>query len=236
MQKAAVVYREPLRVGDAAELVGRVRERVAGACHGVTLHLQSRSLPAEIIADGGLDTTLACALVLWVDRPEVLETLAGELDAIGSQRDTWLLVESVMREYPRIEWSPGDPSPGVTLFALLRKRAALSDHEFHARWQRHSQLSLRLHPLTRYHRNAVLRRLGHDEHGCDGIVEERVASLADLSPDRFYIGDGAREQAVASLDTYVDLAAGGLTCALMDEVLVKLPSWVAPLAGRAVAG
>src|SRR5688572_7452682 len=156
MQKAAVVYREPLRVGDPAELLRRVRERVAGACHGVTLHLRRRTLPAEIIADGGLDTTLACVLVLWVDRPEVLETLDGELEAIGPRRDTWLLVESVMLEYPRIDWSIGGPSPGVTLFALLRKRAALSDREFQARWQRHSQLSLRLHPLTRYHRNAVL--------------------------------------------------------------------------------
>src|SRR5688572_29280980 len=150
MQKAAIVYREPLRAGEPADLVRHVRERIADTCHGVTLHLRSRALPAEIIADGGLDSTLAGALVLWFDRPEVLETLATELDAIGPRRDTWLLVESVMREYLRIDWSLGDPSPGITLFALLRKRPALTDHEFHARWQRHSQLSLRLHPLTRY--------------------------------------------------------------------------------------
>jgi hypothetical protein len=235
MQKAAVVYRQPLHVGDPAELVRRVRERMADACHGVTLHVQSRALPAEIIAEGGLDTTLAAALVLWVDRPEDLEELSDELDAIGPSRDAYLLTESVMREYAHIDWPLGEASPGATLFALLQKRAALTDHEFHERWQRHSTLSLRHHPLTRYHRNAVLRRLGHATRRYDGIVEERIASLADLAPERFYIGTGAREQAVASLDAYVDLAAGGLTCALMEEFLIKLPSWVAPLVHPATA-
>jgi hypothetical protein len=230
MQKAAVVYREPLRIGKPAQLVPHVRERVAKASQAATLHVRSRSLPAEIIAAGGLDPTLAAALLLWVDRTEDLDRLAAELDAIGPRRDTYLVVESVLREYPRIDWPPSEASPGVTLFALLRRRGAIEEQEFHARWQRHSTLSLRHHPLTRYHRNAVLRRLGPGPHDCDGIVEERVASLADLAPERFYIGDGVREAAIASLDAYVDLAAGGLSCGLMDEYLVKLPPWVAPLA------
>src|SRR5690349_19429967 len=108
MQKAAVVYREPLHVGDPVQLVRRVRERVADACHGVTLHVQSGALPAEIIAEGGLDTTLAAALVLWVDRPEDLDELSAELDAIGPSRDTYLLTESVMREYALIDWPLGE--------------------------------------------------------------------------------------------------------------------------------
>jgi hypothetical protein len=229
MQKAAVVYREPLQVGGTADLVRHVRDRVAHVCHGATLHVQSRALPADIIAAGGLDTTLAAALMLWIDRPEDLDAIDAELDAVGPSRDTYLLAESVMREYRCIDWPLGEPSPGVTLFALLHKRQALTDREFHERWQRHSTLSLRVHPLTRYHRNAVLRAVGRTERNCDGIVEERVATLADLAPERFYIGEGARDRAVDSLNEYVDLAAGGLTCALMEEFLIKLPSWVAPL-------
>jgi hypothetical protein len=63
-----------------------------------------------------------------------------------------------------------------------------------------------------------LRQDRHDTPDCDGIVEERIASLDDLAPERFYIGDGAREPRNQSLDRYVDLSAGGLSCALMDEI------------------
>ena len=86
MQKAAVVYREPLHVGGTADLVRHVRDRVSHVCHAVTLHVQSRALPAEIIAAGGLDTTLAI-LQGWCKRypnepafaiPAILEKKVAE--------------------------------------------------------------------------------------------------------------------------------------------------------------
>ena len=236
MQKVAVIYRDPSRpaTGVAAQLQ-HLREFVAPHCHALTLHVRSRALSAEIIAAGGLDATLAAALMLWVEKPEVVEALDYPLAWLGSNRQTYFLVESTLREYPRIDWPESAMSPGVTLLALLSRRRTLSMREFHEHWQQHSKLSLQLHPLTRYHRNAVLRQAGHDTPDCDGIVEERIASLADLAPERFYIGDGARERATRSLDRYVDLSAGGLSCALMDEYLIKLPAWLLSTAQRSAA-
>lgn len=227
MQKVAVLYREPLHPAAAPDaLRAHVSRAIAPACHAVTLLLRNRDLPTAILAEGGLDTTIGAALILWIDRAETLRDLAAQLDWVGDRRRTCFLVESVIREYPRIDWSPGSRSPGATLLALLRKRPGMSDHDFRERWEHHSTLSVRLHPLTRYHRNAVLRTDGEEPPDCDGLVEERIGTLEDLAPERFYIGPGARELATSSLDGYVDIAHGGLTCALMDEYLLKLPAWL----------
>ena len=80
--------------------------------------------------------------------------------------------------------------------------------------------------LTRYHRNAVVRQIDRDEPDCDGIVEERIGRLEDLAPERFYLGERAQERALESLARYVDPAAGGLNCGLMDEYIVTRPAWL----------
>ena len=227
MQKVAVLYREPLRHDlAAADWCARVTSSIAPACHAVTLLLRNRELPTEILAAGGLDTTIGAVLVLWIGRSEVLAELDRHLKWPGERRCAYVLLESVIREYERIDWPLGQRSPGATLFALLRKRAELGEREFRERWERHSTLSVRLHPLTRYHRNVVVRTLGAASDAYDGVVEERIGSLDDLAPERFYIGPGAREEATQSLAGYVDLASGGLTCSLMDEYLIKLPPWL----------
>jgi len=227
VQKVAVLYREPVRhAAEAARWCEHVAATIAPACHAVTLLLRNRELPTEILAAGGLDTTIAAALVLWIDRSERMHELAAGLAWPGNDLRSYALVESVVLEYPLLDWPPGTRSPGATLLALLRKRPELSEAEFIARWERHSTLSVRLHPLTRYHRNRVMRASGGEPPDCDGLVEERIGSLEDLAPERFYIGPGARDEATRSLDSYVDLARGGLTCALMDEYLIKLPPWL----------
>jgi hypothetical protein len=226
VQKVAVIYREPLRPKALDTLIEQVRGGIAPHCHGVTLHVRSRDLPEGIIASGGLDPTLAAALVVWIGQTETLATLEPALDVLGPVRATYLLVESVMKEYARIDWPEGTRSPGATLLALLKRRAGLSVAEFHERWQAHSRLSLEFHPLTRYHRSAVARQVGREQPDCDGIVEERIGSIKDLEPGHFYRGEQARERAIASLEGYVDLAAGGLTCGLMDEYLIRRPAWL----------
>jgi hypothetical protein len=225
VQKVAVLYREPLRPVPE-RWAEHVASSIAPECHALTLLLRNRSLPTEILAAGGLDTTIGAALVLWIDRTELLHDLAGRLEWGGADRRTYLLVESVILEYGRIDWPLGTRSPGATVLALLRKRPELSEREFRERWEHHSTLSVRLHPLTRYHRNIVVRAAGNDPADCDGLVEERIGSLDDLAPERFYIGPGARDEATRSLDGYVDIANGGLTCTLMDEYLIKLPAWL----------
>jgi hypothetical protein len=230
VQKVAVLYREPLRYDATPERwVAQVATSIASGCHAITLLLRNRALPTEILAAGGLDTTIGAALVLWIERAEVMRDLAQRLAWAGDDRRVYWLVESVIREYQRIDWPLGARSPGATLLALLRKRPEIGEREFRERWEKHSTLSVRLHPLTRYHRNAVVR-MGVDERpDCDGLVEERIGSLADLAPERFYVGPGAQEEAMRSLDGYIDIANGGLTCTLMDEYLVKLPAWLRSL-------
>jgi len=61
--KVAVIYRDPLRPVALDTLLQRLRDEVAPHCLGVTLHIRSPDLPAAIIADGGLDATLAAALM-----------------------------------------------------------------------------------------------------------------------------------------------------------------------------
>jgi hypothetical protein len=226
MLKVAVVYAEPLatRAG-AAEIIAHVRDHISPACHSVTLHLRNR-LTSDAVVAGAFDATIGAALMVWVDRAETSDRLCDSLAWIGAARETYFVSESVVREYACIDWPACAQSPGVTLLALLRKRAELAPLEFHERWQRHSVLSERIHPLTRYHRNAVLRQAGRSTPNWDGIVEERVATLEDLAPERFFRGEGAQEAAVASLDGYVDVSGGGIRCALMDEYLIRLPSWL----------
>jgi len=227
MQKVAVLYREPVRHAvEPARWCEHVAATIAPTCHAVTLLLRNRELPTEILATGGLDTTIGAALVLWIDRSERLHELAAGLAWPGNHRRSYALVESVVVDYPLVDWPPGTRSPGATLLALLRKRPELSKAEFTARWEHHSTLSVRLHPLTRYHRNVVVGTAAGEPPDCDGLVEERIGSLDDLAPERFYIGPGAQDEAVKSLDSYVDIANGGLTCALMDEYLIKLPAWL----------
>lgn len=210
----------------AARILGIVRDRVAPCCAAAALHVRDEALPARIIAEGGFDTTLLAALSLWVQRIEEIEPLRVVFNQISERWSAYSVVESVIREYPRVDWPVGTKSPGATLFALIRRSARVRTGEFFRLWQEHSQLSMRLHPLTRYHRNAVQRQLDADQADCDGIIEERVGSMADLAPERFYMGAGAMEAAVKSLSAYVDLEAGGLACALLEEYLIKLPPWL----------
>jgi hypothetical protein len=158
LQKVAVIYRDPLRPAtDVAAQLQHLREFVAPHCHALTLHVRSQALSAEDHLADGLDATLAAALMTLGRKPEVLEALDYPLAWLGSNRQIYVLgrVDSCVS----ILASTGRKvamSPGVTLFALLRRRGTLSAREFHERWQQHSKLSLQLHPLTRYHRNAVV--------------------------------------------------------------------------------
>ncbi|HXX48826.1 MAG TPA: EthD domain-containing protein, partial [Myxococcota bacterium] len=73
---------------------------------------------------------------------------------------------------------------------VFEQPARLGREEFIARWHgSHTPLSLEVHPLWRYVRNAVARPLSAGAPPYAGIVEEHVRELADLTdPARFYGG------------------------------------------------
>jgi hypothetical protein len=133
-----------------------------------------------------------------------------------------------------ITWMPGHASPGATLLAVFRKKAGLTIDEFLDRWMTHSTLPLKIHPLSRYHRNFVVRRIAGAGEELHGIVEERVRAIEDLAPERFYIG-GPKVHAWASADiaTFIDVR-NSMWCNLAQEFILKLLPWLERL--RATEG
>jgi hypothetical protein len=214
--------------GIYVERIGRKLEPVVS---GLTVHISGGALRTDFLADTNLyDAGIYCAISAWIDAVEVADELYEMLEFMPGKRAIYSVVESVPREYKQIDWQMGQPSPGVTLLALFRKRADLLPDQFQGRWENHSLLSLRIHPLSRYHRNRVIRRIIGAGEEWDGIVEERVGSIEELAPERFYIG-GAADQALAAADLgeFIDVRSG-MKCNLLSEFILKLPPW---LEGRA---
>lgn len=111
----------------------------------------------------------------------------------------YLVTESVPRDFDRRSWPDGVRSPGVKLISVFEQPARLTRAEFIARWHgSHTPLSLEIHPLWRYVRNVVARRLTDGAPDYAGIVEEHVRALEDLTdPARFY---GGAERMAANIE------------------------------------
>jgi len=232
MQKIIVVYKDPLSIGtggetDVAEAIVRhLAALPAKHCAGITAHIKTAELPSDLLLSGSFDLSVACGLSLWIPSFEDLDALRGPLHAIGTPDGIYSVVESTPREYATIDWPEGVKSPGATLFARFNRRNDVSRDEFLRQWQEYSALSLRHHPLIKYHRNAVMCKIAGAGADWDAFVEERVRSTADLAPEKFYLGAGARERAVERLEAFVDTA--GMRCCLLEEYLVRRPCWLNP--------
>jgi hypothetical protein len=227
MEKLIVVYDRPVASGiPVSRVTELLADGVAPHCHAVNLHFCDKLFPPEVITSGSFDISIDCAISIWVDRVERLEQCRAAFDAIDPQYTVYLVAESVPQEYARIDWPDGERSPGVTLFAMLKRRPTVPAPEFYERWLAHTQISLEIHPLTRYHRNAVLRKVSGSGDFWDGIVEERVACLDDLDPARFYTDEAAKQRTVDDLLVFVDLPAGGMRVSLLDEYILKRPAWL----------
>jgi hypothetical protein len=228
MEKVIVVF-----VGGGGErekpdvYVERIRQRLVPVVGGLTVHISGDALRTDLLANASLyDARVYCAISAWIDTVEAADDLYEMLEFMPGDRAIYSVVESVPREYNLIDWRVGEPSPGVTLLALFRKKPGLLPNQFQKHWQNHSVLSLRIHPLSRYHRNRVIQRIIGPGEPWDGIVEERVGSIEDLAPERFYIG-GAADQALAAADIaeFIDVRSG-MKCNLLREFILKLPPWL----------
>jgi hypothetical protein len=152
------------------------------------------------------DGLLSAAVSLWLDSLDARGPIEERLRDLGSQLAGYLVTESVPREYAARDWPDGERSPGVTLVAAFPKPDRIDDESFYRGWQEsHTPLSLRLHPLTRYIRNAVARALTPGAPPFRAIVEERVASLEDLAdPHRFYGSEADQQRAFDDLARFAD--------------------------------
>ena len=227
MEKVILVYESLPDVNLQTEkLLDHLTRAVMPQVRGLTVHLRNLGLPREFLSAGGFDSRVAFAVAVWLDSHEQGAAVQDGLNAFGTPTAGYVVTESVSREYARINWLEGTRSPGVTLFAQLRRRAELSPDDFQHRWHEHSKLSLRLHPLTRYYRNFVQRRLWGEGPAWDAIVEERVGCIEDLLPERFYPDDAAQVLAVQDLESFVDITRDDMRCALLEEYVLRRPPWL----------
>lgn len=218
---------------DPAAAIAALQERIAPRVEALTVHLAGRAVRTDLLdrsgddPDGGslFDGTLYCAVSMWMESADHAPEVFDRLDFLPGRKTMYSVVEAAVRDYDAMNWAPGSASPGATLLALFRRKAGMSHDEFRARWTDHSKLSIRLHPLVRYHRNLIVHRVLGEGGDWDGIVEERVGSLEDLAPERFYIGEGAREWASADIETFIDVAKG-MRCNLLTEYILKPPRWL----------
>ncbi|HTO70561.1 MAG TPA: hypothetical protein VMR31_11925 [Myxococcota bacterium] len=132
----------------------------------------------------------------------------------------YLVTESVPRDFDRRTWPNGARSPGVKLVSVFPKPDRLGRDEFIARWHgSHTPLSLEVHPLWRYVRNAVARPLTEGAPPYAGIVEEHMRELADLTdPARFY---GGADEMQANMKRILDDAKSFLDLERVASVVAS---------------
>ena len=109
----------------------------------------------------------------------------------------------------------------MTLVAAFPKARDIDAETFFAEWQeRHTPLSLSMHPLTRYVRNSVARLLTPEAPPYWAVVEERVGDLEDLAdPERFYGSPEGQQRAFEHTKRFTDIDE--MHTALMSEYIVR---------------
>lgn len=171
----------------------------------------------QMNATGLLDAHLS----LWVDNLDDrggIEEIVSELTA---RQAGYLVTESILREYPADVREPGQPSPGIALVTTFPRPDRLDDETFYARWHgSHGPLSLELHPLTRYVRNAVARPVTPDAPPIRAIVSESVESAAVAADvELFYGGRANRKRIVEDLLSFADVET--LSTVVMREYVLE---------------
>lgn len=167
---------------------------------------------------------LGACVSIWLDSLDARAPVEAHLAEASADPAGYLVTESLPRDYSRRDWPDGARSPGVTLVAAFPKARDIDAATFFFEWQeRHTPLSLSMHPLTRYVRNSVARLLTPDAPPYWALVEERVAELRDLAdPERFYGSAEDQQRAFEHVERFTDLDE--MHTALMSEyILCSLP-------------
>ena len=140
-------------------------------------------------------------LVPYGRRPVALLSAWGEVAALGRVREAlaglegslagWQVDEAIPVTRERT-WAVGERAPGACLLTLFHKNRKLDrDAFFHEWYQHHTPLSLRVHPLWCYVRNAVAEPIVPGSPSWDGIVCESFRERRDLLQHRRLFGGPA---------------------------------------------
>lgn len=145
-----------------------------------------------------------------------------ELLAAGSLRAArYAVSEAIPLAYADRDWPDGERTPGACLVSTFVRRPELDRDEFLRRWhQGHTPLSLEIHPLWSYVRNVVEATLTPGAPEWEGIVEEQVRELADLTdPIRWYGSQENYERGLADAQSFIDFDR--MECQLMSEYILR---------------
>jgi hypothetical protein len=173
---------------------------------------------APVDGPGGV---LSACVSAWLE-PGTVETRIEETLASGSLRVArYAAQEAVPVRYADRDWLDGERTPGACLVSAFTRRADLSEQEFFRRWHEgHTPLSLEIHPLWSYIRNVVEEALTPDAPSWDGIVEEQVRELEDLTdPLRWYGSEENMERGLADAQSFIDFDR--MECQLMSEYILR---------------
>lgn len=171
---------------------------------------------AQMNAHGLIDAQIS----LWVENLDGRGGIESVVAGLAERHAGYLVTESILCEYPGPNWPAGEASPGIALVTTFPKPEKLDFETFYARWHgSHGPLSLELHPLTRYVRNAVFRPITEGAPTFHAIVSESVASCAVAADvDQFYSGPANRKRIVKDLLSFAEIET--MSTAVMREYIL----------------
>ncbi|UCE87798.1 MAG: EthD domain-containing protein [Deltaproteobacteria bacterium] len=201
------------RVADRDALEGHLLERAAprlraggGRERVVNVVDVEASLRASmpLVREAG---SLAGLVTLRAEAPGGPEGIEEIARAVPGRIAGYRVAESIPLDWERPTAPAGRPTPGVKLVTLFDKPKDLSEADFHREWHEvHTPLSLEIHPLWRYVRNAVERRVAPAGPAFRGIVEETFRTLEDVvDPERFYGSRANMKRVAEHVTTFIDL-------------------------------
>lgn len=233
MEKLHVVRWRPGDTAPDTDQVLAAADRLCRAGHWVTAYVEHTGDVAAFRFGTDADNlVLSSAVTVWVDRVEQATEVVDQLPA-AARTATYLVTESVPREWADRDWLDGQRSPGVSLLTVFPRLDDLDDDTFFARWHgSHSQLTFEIHPVLRYVRNTVTRALddGARRVPADAVVTEAFTTEDLGDPTRFY-GAGepeigwreAMDRMNEDLVSFCDMDR--LQTAPVDEVILAAAPW-----------
>lgn len=230
MEKLAILrWRGPDDTPDTDAFL-TAADRVCRAAHPATAYVEHTGEAAAFrYGDDPDGLVLSSGLTVWVDQHEQSTEIVDQLPETG-RTAAYLLTESVPLEWASRDWVDGVRSPGVALLTAFPKIKEIDHETFYERWHgSHSRLTFEIHPVRRYMRNVVTRRLG-DGPVADAIVTEVFTAEDLLDPSRFYgVSDpelswqDAMGKINEDLVTFADMDR--LQTAPTEEIILRSAPW-----------
>ena len=234
MEKIGILrWRSPDESPDSEDLLA-AGDRLARAGHYTTVLTEHTGDAAAFRYGEDPDGLVLSSMAsVWVDQVEQHTEVADQLPP-AARTVAYLLAESIPLDWQDRDWLDGTTSPGVTILTALCRLDGLDDDTFFGRWHgSHSKLTFEIHPIKRYVRNTVVRRLGDGPFPFDAIVPEGFDPADVLDPTRFYgVGEPERgwEEAMGVINddlvTWCDMTR--LQTTPCDEHILASAPWEAP--------